>query len=403
MLMCGRRWGKTKYGIRRLAMCALNGGEAGWFAPTYKYAAEAWRELVKRLGPVALRVREDERRMELPGGGVIEVWTLDSPDPARGRRYDEVVVDEAGLVKGLRAIWFESIRPTLVDKKGKALFLGTPKGRSGEFSQMYAKAEQEGQLEAAGWAARRAPTLENPWIPPEEVEAARVELPPEAFAQEFEGIPSDDGGNPFGLTAIQDCVDADIPEGRPVVYGLDLARAGDWTVLVGLDAQCRVVHLERWQGAWATTRERVRQTVGRVPVVADSTGVGDSIVEDLQMMGVMATAFKFTQPSKTALMQRLITAIQTRFVSYPPGWLVAELESFGFTFTPSGVRYEAPSGMHDDGVMALGLAMHGWDRVQGAKPSPKLFGPTHRPPDDPEHAQARFVPGDSFSQLPAGW
>jgi len=397
MLMCGRRWGKTKYGVRRAAVVALDGGKVGWFAPTYKYASEAWRELVKRLGPAVVSKNEQERRLELVGGGVVEVWTMDTDDPARGRDYDLAVVDEAGLVPELRTVWFEAIRPTLVDRRGQALFLGTPKGRSGSFSRMYAEAERGEE----GWRARRAPTIENPWIPADEVEAARRELPADAFAQEFEGVPTDDGGNPFGLKAIVECAQKSLASGPPVVYGLDLARATDYNVLTGLNAQCEVCVLERWQAPWAVTRIRVAEMTKRVPVVADATGVGDPIVADLQVMGVMATAFRFTMPSKMALVQRLITAIQTRFIAYPDGWLVRELESFGFAYTQHGVRYEAADNGHDDGVMSLGLALHGWDRVQGNKPVALAFGPQFRPADD-LHGWDEETEG-SRGQLPSGF
>ena len=150
---------------------------------------------------------------------------------------------------------------------------------------------------------------------------------------------------------------------------MDLARSLDFTVVVGLDAFRRVVTLERWQAPWATTKDKIRQMVGQTPIVADATGVGDAIVADLQQMGVNVSPHVFTQPSKLRLMQRLVAAFQSDELKLPDGWLIAELEAFEFTYTASGVRYEAPSGFHDDGVMALGLALHGWDRVQGVPPA----------------------------------
>lgn len=396
-LMCGRRWGKTKYGVRRAAIVALNGGSVGWFAPTYKIAGEAWRELVSRLGPGASRIHQDDKRIELKGGGTVEVWTMDAPDPARGRRYHLVVLDEAGIVKGLLGIWQAAVRPTLTDFRGKALFLGTPKGRSGEYARLFANAERGED----GWGAIRAETLDNPWIDPEEIELARKELPEEIFNQEYRGIPADDGGNPFGLKAIRDCL-GPLSTDTPVVYGIDLARAADYTVVIGLDAYARVCRVERWQAPWIDTRRRIYEMVDSTPCVVDATGVGDAIVEDLQTMGVLATAFKFTQPSKTLLMQRLITAIQTRFLTIAEDWLVGELEMFGYTHTQNGVRYEAPPGMHDDGVMALGLAVYGWDRVQCAKPSDL---PSVVMPDDRRLApvaETPHLPGWN-SQLPSGW
>jgi hypothetical protein len=129
-----------------------------------------------------------------------------------------------------------------------------------------------------------------------------------------------------------------------------------------------------------------------------------SIRRRSRRMGVTATAFKFTQPSKMALMQRLVTAIQTHFIGVPDGVMVSELEMFGYTFTPNGVRYEAPPGMHDDTVMALGLALYGWDRVQMAKPMTRDT-PLFIPANDPlvRAGYSGNVSDRPYDQLPHGF
>lgn len=396
--MCGRRFGKSALGIRWLCDGALKAESCGWFAPNYKYAGDAWRELVQRLGPVIATKNEQDRRIELVNGGVIEVWTLDSADPARGRKYHRVVLDEAGIVSELLALWQASIRPTLVDFEGHALFLGTPKGRRHGFMQLF----QRGEGQDPKWASFRASTLDNPYIPPEEVAEAKAELPPEIFQQEFEGIPTDDGANPFGLTAIRSCI-APLSTQKAVVYGVDLARSLDYSVVLGLDAWGNVCFLDRWQTPWAETKTKIKAICGETPIVADSTGVGDGIVHDLQAMGLDVTPHVFTQPSKLRLMQRLVAAFQSKSLGIPDGWLVRELEAFEFAYTPSGVKYEAPKGYHDDGVMALGLALYGWDRVQGvppeAVPLPVVVG------DDANVNIERpaFALAGDFSQLPGEW
>lgn len=403
-VMCGRRFGKTALGIRWLCDGALAGEPVGWFAPTYKFSLEAWRELVQRLKPVTSRISEQEKRLELVTGGVIEVWTLDGEDPGRGRKYKRAVIDEAGIVRELLDRWQQSIRPTLVDLAGQALVLGTPKGRRHGFVTLFNRGLQPDEAE---WASFRAPTSDNPYIPASEIEAARKELPPEVFAQEFEGIPTDDGANPFGLEALRKAV-GELSIHPPVVYGLDLARASDYTVLIGLDAWRRVCYIDRWQAPWAITKEKVRDVVGKIPVVADATGVGDAIVADLDGMGVVVTPHVFTQPSKLRLMQRLVAAFQGNELTVPEGWLIAELEAFEFTYTATGVRYEAPSGLHDDGVMSLGLALYGWDRVQGVPPDDAL--PLREVVDDPYFGQddnfnqphSAQGTGSFVSQLPAG-
>jgi hypothetical protein len=401
VVMCGRRYGKSALGIRLACDAALKGQPVGWFAPSYKLALEAWRELAQRLQPIVSRQSEQDKRMELATGGVIEVWTLDSQDPARGRKYALAVIDEAGIAKDLLDVWQAAIRPTLVDLGGRALFLGTPKGRRHGFVSLF---NRGWSAEDPDWQSFRASTLDNPYIPAEEVEAARAELPPEVFQQEFEGIPTDDGANPFGLDAIRKAVKDDPPT-TPVVFGVDLARSMDYTVVCGLDAWARVATLERWQAPWAETKSKIQAIVGKVPAVVDATGVGDAIVADLQGMGLDVTPHVFTQSSKLRLMQRLIAAFQANQLQIPEGWLSTELETFEFHYTATGVRYEAPRGYHDDGVMALGLALYGWDRVQVVAPDPyvkpAVFG--NDPMLHPERPATTLI-GDFSSQLPAeGW
>ena len=88
----------------------------------------------------------------------------------------------------------------------------------------------------------------------------------------------------------------------------------------------------------------------------DATGVGDPIVEELQREDPLVEGFKFTSTSKQQLMEGLVTSIQQGAIKYPDGVMVDELSMFEYVYTKNGVKYSAPDGMHDDCVMALGLA-----------------------------------------------
>src|SRR5712692_8265372 len=70
---CGRRWGKTVLGMDRLIHPALQGKAVAWFAPNYRLLADVWRELQSTLQPVIARLNQQERRLELHGGGVVEM------------------------------------------------------------------------------------------------------------------------------------------------------------------------------------------------------------------------------------------------------------------------------------------------------------------------------------------
>tara|TARA_S200002703_G_C3783706_1_gene241567 strand:- start:63 stop:1247 length:1185 start_codon:yes stop_codon:yes gene_type:complete len=351
VLECGRRFGKTHLGIQLAIDKAIDGAEVGWFAPTYRYLADPWRSIEQILGKIIVRSDRVERRMDLINGGSIDFWSLDSVDAGRGRRYGRVIIDEASIVRDLGPAWQETIRATLADQQGDAWMLGTPKGRN-----FFHRCFERGQIGDLGWKSWRLPTTSNPIIRPEEIEAAKAELPKQVFEQEFLGIPADDGGNPFGLNSIGNCI-ASMSVSEPVAFGIDLAKSVDWTVVCGLDADGAVSILERWQGPWSETSRRIDEIVGDKPALIDSTGVGDPIVEGLQKSRPRIEGFKFSQTSKQQLMEGLASAFQTERIRIPDGWLRVECETFEYTYTRTGVRYEAPSGLHDDGVCALALAL----------------------------------------------
>ena len=352
VLEIGRRWGKTTYGRIKAMRRAIRHGKVGWFAPTYKYLADPMRDIERALAPVTARMDRVEKRLELVTRGVIDFWSLEDVDAGRGRDYDLIVVDEAGFVPKLLEWWRNAARPTLSDRKGTALFLGTPKG-TGDFHRLFTEAEGD---TTGTMRAFRIGTRHNPHIDADEVEAARRSLPAEVFAQEYEGIPAEDGGNPFGLDAIRECI-GPLSVAKVEHWGVDLAKSQDFTVAVGLDRDGAVCRLERWQSPWGVTRDRLAKLIGGTPALIDSTGVGDPIVEDLARVCRAAEGFKFTSQSKQQLMEGLQLAVQTRDIRFPEGWLRAELESFGYRYSGRSVSYEATAG-HDDGVCALALAVH---------------------------------------------
>ncbi|MEI8282367.1 MAG: hypothetical protein WCG75_08175 [Armatimonadota bacterium] len=118
-----------------------------------------------------------ENRIELYGGGVIEFWTLENPDAGRSRKYDEAIIDEAGLVFELADRWREAIRATLLDRKGRAWFFGTPKPprsiqlKEYSFYQFY----RRGLDELDGWRSFHRPSKNNPYLSSSEIDSMRRE------------------------------------------------------------------------------------------------------------------------------------------------------------------------------------------------------------------------------------
>lgn len=185
-LCCGRRWGKTKLAEELILSPddetngALNGYPVAYFSPTYKMLMDVWRTITVICAPLTVSKSEVEKRIELEGGGVIDMWSLDSPDNIRGRKYKRIIVDEAAVVPNLKYAWTEVMRPMLTDLKGDAFFLSTPKGKTNYFYDLYKNSELY-----QDWASFQMPTVSNPYIDEAEVEQARLQLDPLTFAQEY--------------------------------------------------------------------------------------------------------------------------------------------------------------------------------------------------------------------------
>jgi hypothetical protein len=177
------------------------------------------------------------------------------------------------------------------------------------------------------------------------------------FKELYLAEPSDDGGNPFGIDSIEACVIPIQSEKKAKAFGVDLAKEIDNTWVIGLDEDGRECVSVRFKSDWQQTKNRVIQVIGDTPSLVDSTGVGDPITEDICRQAPGAKGFKISRISKQQLMEGLAAAIQQKRIGFNDPTLIEELKSFEYEYTDSGVRYTCPSGLHDDGVIALALAV----------------------------------------------
>jgi hypothetical protein len=348
VLDCGRRWGKSALAVNLLCETALEGQPVAYFAPFYKLLEGTYKELYSVLNAVTAKKHENQF-IELVTGGTIEFWSLENPLAGRSRKYKVAIIDEAAFNRNLWQSWTEAIRPTLTDLKGSAWFMSTPKGKN-DFYKLWMR----GQTGEPDWMSWQMPTITNPFIDPSEIEAARRDLPELAFKQEYLAEFNDNVANPFGLDYIRICT-GQMSNEPAVCFGIDLAKSFDWTVIIGLDRFGTVCHFDRFQRPWNETKEIIRR-LPRAAIKIDSTGVGDPITEDIQRDRSDVHSFKYTSTSKQQLMEGLAAAIHQRKVIYPEGTIRAELESFEYQMTGTGVKYTAPPGLHDDCVNALALA-----------------------------------------------
>jgi hypothetical protein len=346
------------------ALASPAGTQCWWVAPTQQQARMALRRLKHwlRHEEHLYEVRESQQELTLGHGAGIAFRTGHIPDHLYGEDVHAVVVDEA--TRCSPGVW-QAIRSTLTATRGQAKLIGNVKGRRNWVHDLALRAQQAPEATSlAHFRITAYDAAECGLIAYEEIEDARQSMPEHAFRALYLAEPADDGANPFGLPALRACYTPELQGGQPRFFGLDLAKAHDWTVLIGLDNAGRVVGLDRFQANWEQTLARIsRQLPPRAPIVVDSTGVGDPFLERLAQRHQAAEGYHFTSHSKQRLMEALGMALQEQQLAFSAELLYEELAAFEYHYAANGtIRYSAPEGAHDDAVCALALAWHCYRR-----------------------------------------
>ena len=185
VIVCHRRMGKTvaavNHLIRSAITCKTEAPRFGYIAPTYAQGkAIAWDYFCRFSEPIkGRRVNQSELRIDFDQNeSQIRIYGADNPDALRGLYFDGIVPDEYGLMAP--NLYSEVLSPTLVDRQGWALFMGTPNGRN-QFYEAWKNAESR-----PGWFRNMYKASETGIIPPEELARARSEMTEDEYAQEYE-------------------------------------------------------------------------------------------------------------------------------------------------------------------------------------------------------------------------
>ncbi len=183
VVVAGRRFGKTFLSTAELLHRALRKPEQNvWYcAPTFRAARDiAWDMLTQQIPyEYVAKTNETMLSVNLKNGSTISLKGAEKHDNLRGRSLDFVVLDEFADMR--KEAWFEVIRPSLSDRQGGALFIGTPKGRN-HFYDLYGKGVDHDD----GWRAYQYTTIEGGNVAPTEIESAKADLDERTFQQEYE-------------------------------------------------------------------------------------------------------------------------------------------------------------------------------------------------------------------------
>lgn len=183
-LVAHRRFGKTVGAINDLIRDALTierkNVRVAYIAPYYRQAkAIAWDYLKEFTASIpGIDVNASELRVDLPNGARIRLFGADNYDAMRGLYFDAVVLDEPADFPA--SAWPTVIRPALADRKGKATFIGTPKGKN-EFWEIYSSAKSDDN-----WFCSMLKSSETGILDSEELAEAKRTMGEDRFEQEFE-------------------------------------------------------------------------------------------------------------------------------------------------------------------------------------------------------------------------
>lgn len=382
-IACGRRFGKTTGTSMFLAEFGLDkpGQTAWWIAPTYALARIA-KEIFLSCVPRDLIRRETLFEITLINGFRIQYRSAQKPENLVATKLAIVVFDEAGYMQS--RIFDDFVLPTLMDVKGRAIFIGSPRGKGTAMYKWYLRGMDPGEPE---WGSYRFPTWYNPTIPGlrEECLKNAREIPRAMYQQNFGACWLDSFATVFAEAAIHRQT-VPMLKGHPkadrfYVTAADLAKHVDYTVIISYDIETRhPVYLQRFQKhGWTWTLDKIKQQAlkFRGSVVVDATGVGDPIYDFLDEAGINVRPYVFTNLSKRQLVEHYATAIETAKIWLPGDgrWgptYVQEHLAFEYDVSDAGsMLYQAPPGQHDDCVMTGGLAHY---EMMG---SPTLLGPMY--------------------------
>lgn len=387
ILIAGRGVGKTHgcaYELLQLVLSAAPGSEGAVLCPTYTHAEAAiakLREIADEAVPGA-EWRQQAKRLLLPGGRSIRVYSADRKETVRGPSIVAIWIDEAAYLH-YKAI--EAAFPAIRSNKTQCTLLlsTTPAGKNWAFKWW------EEALTEAGMERMRMRATESPFQDQFFIDKARRLMSPEKFAQEYLAEFVDNL-----LLAFPDRSELYVDsfpsrkERARCWMGVDIGRK-DFTTCFLMNEWQEGELIGRWNEDtpgfkpatyWAQTQERVTALakLHGAAVVVDTGGAGGApgsvLAEHLRGEGIEVMEVKTNQQgTKAQVVEQAIADVQWRKVkvlrSEHQPQLDYELSKFmGVKRVLHGTElmvYEGPQveGEHDDCVIAFCLA--NWGRVHG--------------------------------------
>lgn len=315
VLAVHRRAGKTTLALAELILKAVNGkgGLYAYIAPELKQAKLiAWKTLKDMCVPFLnvnnggkkinlVEFRESELTVRFWTKAEIRLFGADNPDSIRGSKIAGSVIDEVAQMP--KELWLEIVYPALMDSKGWALFIGTPKGIN-LFSDLYDRGNNP--LFQKEWAALKFTCYQTGALEKEDIENYKMSVPDETFKREMLcDFSASSADQVISLQEATDAANRSLPlnaaNGQSLVMGIDVARFGEDDSVIVFRKGMVMEAPQVFHGLDFVELKEVivRQARERNPVAifVDGTGMGSGLVDLLNHSGLFVNDINFGRKS----------------------------------------------------------------------------------------------------------
>lgn len=341
-------------------------------SPTYNQGKKIYKSIVSATvssGIIKSR-NATELIITLTNGSSIIFKSAEQRDNLRGETCTGLLcIDECSYISD---DIYNIIKPWCDFHKAVTLMVSTPLVKSGFFYQYYNYGlEKIHNTVSIDWCDQKYKADLDIILPPERLEEYRSILPRNVFKTEYLGEFLDDDGTVF--VGYQKCVKNKPLDEKDFLYiGLDWCSGGegDYTVISAINQLGEQVYLDRFNRISTTEQINKLSTFinshkKQIRVIQSETNSIGTPLTDLLKEKVFPELkekfvdFNTTNQSKNALVTNLQVAFEQKQIKLLNNDIqLRELSYYTAEFNPKtrNITYNAPSGLHDDTVMALMLS-----------------------------------------------
>lgn len=358
-----RQVGKSILGIICLLYFAFKnkGSISVCIEPTLKQGRRVYKQLLKSIGGSgngAVKAANSQLlEIEFVNGSSIVFGSSEQGEALRGLTVKGgiLVIDEAAFIP---EEIYEILYPVVDANGAPILFISTPLFSTGEFYDKYEEGLVPGGIvKSYNWSEYDT----SKYLPESKLNYYRERLSPIKFKSEYLGEFITEGSYLFGELKP---VIGPLSQKPPVVGGIDWANGngGDFTVLTLMDEDHAVTGIHFWKNLSPTAQvdeiASIINSYNLISVQVEMNSMG-TVYKDMLKAKISTPIIEFftTNESKRRIIEKLITAVQTKKILIPNDLeLITELSHYNVEKTAKGYTYNGEGGFHDDYVISLALA-----------------------------------------------